>query len=90
MSDTGRGTSEDALLRRPAPGTRILLEAVFQEQAEQWLERPNAALGGSPRQLIAQGREREIQSYLSSLLAPADAPAATFESLFQPQPGPPA
>lgn len=86
MTEAGRGTSEDALVWHPAPRTRALLEAVFQEQAEQWLERPNAALGSSPLQLIAQGREREIQSYLSRLLDSAEVPPATFDSLFRSDP----
>jgi hypothetical protein len=75
----------------PLPRTRSLLGAVFQdaEQARQWLARPNPALGCAPAHLIAGGRERELQTYLSGLLTPAEPPPAPFDSLFQSRDRPP-
>lgn len=74
-------------LRTLSPRTRHLLACVFpdEDQAGRWLDRPNPVLGGAPRQLIDQGRERELQNYLAKWLIPSDPPPVPLEALFPPQ-----
>jgi hypothetical protein len=57
----------------PAPRTFLLLECVFQAEAPAtaWLDRPNPRLGGVPRVLIRDGREKEVQAYLVDWILPA-------------------
>ena len=70
-----------------SPRTRHLLACVFQDEyhAGRWLDRPNPALGGAPRGLIEQGRERELQIYLAKWLVPSDPPPVPFDALFPQQ-----
>jgi hypothetical protein len=57
----------------PAIRTLLLLECLFQAEApaEAWLDRPNPRLGGVPRSLIRDGREKEVQAYLVGWILPA-------------------
>ena len=85
MPEARQGSLQD--LRSLSPRARHLLACVFpdEDQAGRWLDRPNPALGGAPRQLIEQGRERELQNYLAKWLVPSDPPPVPFEALFPPQ-----
>lgn len=85
MSEAREGSLPN--LRSLSPRTRHLLACVFQDdtQAGRWLERPNPALGGAPRQLIEQGRERELQNYLAEWLVPSAPPPVPFDALFSSQ-----
>ncbi len=66
-----------------SPRTRKLLQSLFPEDAgTRWLLRHNPGFGCDPLRLVAQGREPELQHYLSRWLQPAETPPAPFESLF--------
>lgn len=67
----------------PSASTRQMLASLFPEDGGVlWLQRHNPGFGCAPLRLIEQGREAEVQRYLSHWLQPADTPPATFESLF--------
>ena len=87
MNETDSQPTRKTPFERISPRTWSLLNTAFQDphQAECWLQRSNPTLGSAPQQLIDQGREREVQTYLTRWLNPADAPPVPFEALFSGQ-----
>lgn len=71
------------IVATPSARTHHLLASLFPEDAgARWLHRDNPGFGCAPLRLIEQGREAEVQGYLTRWMQPADAPPASFESLF--------